>query len=479
VPELPETLAEHRGVGYVVAPAGFGKTYLIAAAVGRANRTQLVLTHTYAGVNALRRKMHELRVADRFFQLDTIASWALRLSLSFGKTSRWDVQRPEDAQWPELYRACSRLLDCGFARRLIRASYAGLYVDEYQDCSIAQHEIVLKLARDIPCRVLGDPLQGIFDFDGQAPIDWERDVGRRFECLGELDTPHRWQRAGRPQIGFWLHDIRQRLLRGGAIDLTQDRPDGVTLTHVHNVDDLFRIQSNTCRYFACAARESAIAIHKGSQEYKAKCHALSRNLSGRFSSIEEIEGKELFSFVKKISGARSNSERLKITVEFASKCMTAVEVNLPAATRRGEAADIRANTRNPVVAPAANAYLVAANSANMSAILSALKGIDDIQIVRADLFNRAMGVLQKHILHPQLTLAEAAERYHGEFRHKGRPVGRRKLIGTTLLVKGLEFDHGIVLDAASLSKKELYVALTRGAKSLTIVSSQPILNPAN
>jgi len=87
-------------------------------------------------------------------------------------------------------------------------------------------------------------------------------------------------------------------------------------------------------------------------------------------------------------------------------------------------------------------------------------------------------VLGKHALHPELSLADAAEKYHGEFRHKGRPVGRRRLIGTTLLVKGLEFDHAIVLDAASLSKKELYVALTRGARSLTVISTNPVLNPA-
>jgi len=90
-----------------------------------------------------------------------------------------------------------------------------------------------------------------------------------------------------------------------------------------------------------------------------------------------------------------------------------------------------------------------------------------------------MGVLRKHAIDPQITLAEAAEKYHAEFRYRGRPVGRRKLIGTTLLVKSLEFDHAIVLDAKSLSRKELYVAFTRGAKSLTIISSSPVLNPAD
>ena len=112
----------------------------------------------------------------------------------------------------------------------------------------------------------------------------------------------------------------------------------------------------------------------------------------------------------------------------------------------------------------------------MVGFLTSLKGLSDVQIIRADLFNRMTGVLHKHILHPELTLREAAERYHSEFRYKGRPVGRR-LIGTTLLVKGLEFDHAIVLDAGSLARKELYVALTRGARSLTIISSTATLNP--
>jgi hypothetical protein len=120
-----------------------------------------------------------------------------------------------------------------------------------------------------------------------------------------------------------------------------------------------------------------------------------------------------------------------------------------------------------------------ASSSNIAAFLTALKDIPDVRVARVDLFNRAIGVLRKHGVHPQLTLAEAAEKYQTEFRHRGRHVGRRKLIGTTLLVKGLEFDHAIVLDAGSLSRKELYVALTRGAKSLTIISSVPVLNPVD
>ncbi len=477
--ELSAVLADHQGAGYVVAPAGFGKTYLIAEATARSTGRQLILTHTYAGVNALRRKMRALCVSDRLFRIDTIASWSLRICLSYSQTSGWRNKRPADnEQWIAVYEACARLLDQAFVRGLVRASYDGLYVDEYQDCSATQHCVVLKLARDLPSRILGDPLQGIFDFDGQNPVDWTRDVEGGFERLGVLDTPHRWMQAGANDLGIWLRNVRTNLEQGQPIDLNMNRPAAVTFRQT-NADPqaLVQSQGNACRYFQCDPTDTVIAIHKGSQEYKAKCHKLSRNLGGRFSSIEEVEGKDLFSFIRKLERARSDSARLKEAVEFAKRCMTAVEQNLPAGTVRGDHVNIRANTSNPEAARKANAYLAAPGSAAMSGFLMALKETQGIAVVRADLFYRALGVLEKHVLHPDLSLADAAEKYHGEFRYKGRPIGRRKLIGTTLLVKGLEFDHAIVLDAASLSKKELYVALTRGARSLTIISTNSVLNP--
>ena len=479
--ELSAVLAAHDGSGFVVAPAGYGKTHLIAEATARSAGRQLILTHTYAGVNALRRKMRVLGVSDTFYRIDTIASWALRLSLSYSATSSWEIERPtNNEQWSALYDACTHLLDHEFIRRIVRSSYGGVYVDEYQDCSIAQHGIVLKLARDLPSRVLGDPLQGIFDFDGQHPVDWARDVETNFVRLGVLEIPHRWIRAGTDDLGTWLNDIRQCLEQGQLIDLNGDRPNTVRFIHPDaDPQALFRTQGNVCRHFNHDRAHTVIAIHKGSQDYKAKCHTLSRNLSGKFSSIEEVEGKDLFSFIQKIGRARTDAARLGEVVAFAKRCMTAVVHNLPARTVRGEHVDIRANTRNPEVTRRANAYLAEPTSAAIASFLLAVKETVGVEVIRADLFNRALAVLNKHVIHPELSFTEAAEKYHGEFRYRGRPVGRRWLIGTTLLVKGLEFDHAIVLDAASLSKKELYVALTRGARSLTIISTNPVLNPAN
>jgi hypothetical protein len=474
----PNEVAAFDGAGFVVAPAGFGKTHLIASSTALSAGRQLILTHTYAGVNSLYRKMQTLGVNPKQYRIDTIASWSLRLCLAYRETSGWASERPADNEWGALYRSCAVMLDHAFVRRIVRASYSGMFVDEYQDCSIDQHEIVLRLSRDLPCRVMGDPLQGIFDFDGQNPVDWARDVQGNFEPLGRLEVPHRWLRAEAPELGEWLRAARERLEQGRPLDLNANRPASVHLVRNAALPALLHIgQATACRNVRAAAGQTIVAIHKGDGEHKTKCHALSRNLGGLYSSIEEVEGKSVFSFINEITGAARPRTRLKKVIGFAERCMTGVRVAVPAGTQRGEQVAIRANTRNPEIARLANAYLEDGHSSSLRALLKEIRRTPNVDLIRADLFNRVLGVLQTQILNPQMTLRDAGDQYQREFRHKGRPVGHRRLIGTTLLVKGLEYDHAIVLEATSLSRKDLYVALTRGARSLTIVTSNTVVNP--
>ena len=49
-------------------------------------------------------------------------------------------------------------------------------------------------------------------------------------------------------------------------------------------------------------------------------------------------------------------------------------------------------------------------------------------------------------------------------------VERASLPG--LLVKGLEYDHAVILDADAPDAKDLYVDMVRGSKSLAIVGAQ-------
>ena len=467
--ELAIKLNDCTTKGYVIAPAGYGKTHLIALAVRASSGRQLILTHTFAGVNSIKAKMAALGVAASKYQVDTIASWALRLCLAYPKTSGWKVENPTSKQWNKLYECCSGLLGKNFIRQAVAATYVGVYVDEYQDCSDLQHTLVCALAEFLPSRILGDPMQAIFDFDEGNPVDWGMSVYPSFTCLGQLEIPWRWEKAGNPKLGAWLKAARKKIEQGQKIDLHGERPPSVVRVHTDPEYLSSKQYSSLCNLLN--HDESVIALHGGDQQSKNKTHLLARSMSGRFSSIEEVEGKNLHSFVKKFVAAKTVQAGFLLAVEFAKKCFTGVADALTAGTRRGEVANLRKGTKYPLVLKAANDYLNEPTSSHLKAFFLALKTNPETSAYRRDLLYRFLNVLKMHVDGVGETLAEAANTYQREMRHTGRPISHKKLIGTTLLVKGLEYDHAVILDADALNAKDLYVAMTRGSKSLTIIGT--------
>lgn len=470
--ELAYKLNDFTTKGYVLAPAGYGKTHLIAMAVKAATKRQLILTHTFAGVNSIKAKMTALGVPSSKYQIDTIASWSLRLCLAYPKTSGWKVEHPTSKQWNKLYECCSVLLGKQFVRRVVSATYAGVYVDEYQDCSDLQHGLVCAFAEFLPCRILGDPMQAIFDFggDGGRPVDWTISVYPTFTCLGQLETPWRWKTNGDPSLGAWLKKARETLEQGQKIDLSNGLP--ACVRRVQTTPEFLASKQYSTLMGFLGHQESVIALHGGDQQSKNKTHLLARTTGGKFSSIEEVEGKDLHSFIKKLVAAKTTQQGFLLALDFSKKCFTGVGDILTAGTKRGEVAKQSKGTKYPLVLQAANAYLNSPTSAHLRAFFLALKDNPETSAYRRDLLYRFLNVLKIHIDVGGTTLTDAANLYQRDMRHTGRPISHRKLIGTTLLVKGLEYDHAVILDADTLDAKDLYVAMTRGAKTLTIVGDQ-------
>jgi hypothetical protein len=460
-------LANFPSKGYVIAPAGYGKTHLISRAVKESKHRQLILTHTYAGVNSIKKKMAENEVSSKKYQIDTIASWALRVCLAYPMTSGWSIENPDRKEWNDLYSACQNILSKKFLRKILLSSYAGVYVDEYQDCSKIQHALICKLAEILPCRILGDPLQAIFDFD--EPVDWKSDIYPHFESLGTLDTPWRWKKNGSDELGDWLKEVRNLLSDGKSLDLSGVTPKGVSTLPV-DLDNFKDRNRLNVFYRFLEDDDTVIAMHGGAPELKNKTHKLAQSLAGKFSSIEEIEGRDLISFIKKMESESISSKRFLLAIEFAKKCFTGLPSALPESIKQGKPAKPTPRTKNLVLLMIANKCIADPSSGLLKEFFLELKRCSGIQIYRRDLLNRFVNVLKIHIDGRAPTLLEAAYLYQSEFRHSGRPLRHPKLIGTTLLVKGLEFDHAVILDAASLSAKELYVAMTRGTKSLTILT---------
>jgi hypothetical protein len=52
-----------------------------------------------------------------------------------------------------------------------------------------------------------------------------------------------------------------------------------------------------------------------------------------------------------------------------------------------------------------------------------------------------------------------------------------RAVGNTLLLKGLEADVSVILDATELDARHLYVAMTRGSKRLVVCAKSAVLAP--
>ena len=69
---------------------------------------------------------------------------------------------------------------------------------------------------------------------------------------------------------------------------------------------------------------------------------------------------------------------------------------------------------------------------------------------------------------------DTAIRAREQNRILGRPLPKRA-VASTLLLKGLEADTSVILNASDLDARDLYVAMTRGSKRLVVCSDKPVL----
>jgi DNA helicase-2/ATP-dependent DNA helicase PcrA len=122
-----------------------------------------------------------------------------------------------------------------------------------------------------------------------------------------------------------------------------------------------------------------------------------------------------------------------------------------------------------------------AKSESLIPVISALKAISEnanAKIFRKELFYEMLRAIKEFDRGDYDSLRDAVWQIRNITRRTGRKTSHHS-VGTTLLVKGLEFDHSIILDADGMDRKNLYVAMTRGAKTLTILSKQPVLDPSS
>ncbi len=462
MPTDAATLAAARRA-YVIAPAGFGKTHLIADAVASApDKRQLILTHTHAGVNALRRHLAARGLSDRRAHVETISGFALRYAISYPKTCELNTTHPAGVQWRHVQSGAARFLGTRAGRAVIADSYGGLYVDEYQDCTEAQHGLVRALAEVLPTRLLGDPMQGIFAFGDDRLVDLD-EFDDDFEQLDDLTVPWRWSQTN-PQLGEWLYDARTRLITGRDPDFASG-PVSVRSAGNTQQGACTPEQITACKAFAGV--DKVVAIRR--LPYAA--HETARNLRGLFTSMEEMDCQDLLATARALDAARSEATKTLQLLSFAGKCMTKVSTHLSTARKaieQGRSPIVRGGRATAAVQAVA-AAAADATPANLLAALRQMPQLPDVVLYRAELYQEMCSTLHLMQRNEAATFSDAAWMARDRTRRRGRAAAPR-VVSRTLLVKGLEFEHAVVLDFAELaSAKEKYVALTRPRRTLTVL----------
>jgi len=467
-----DLLAINRGT--VTAPAGCGKTHLIAQALTRhsGGKPILVLTHTNAGVVALRGRLDRAGVPAKAYRLSTIDGWAMRLISTFPARSAHNADLLQltnpGTDYPNIRVAAAKLLKAGHVNDILSASYARLIVDEYQDCSIRQHAVVAYAAEVLPTCVLGDPMQAIFGFGTDNLANWEDQVCTYFPLAGELTTPWRWINADAEPLGRWLLDARGKLLRSEPIDL-RTAPDGVTWVQLDGTEDHQR------RLRAARVRppndQGCVLIIGDSRSPDGQRQFASQTPGA--ITVEAVDLRDLVSFAGAFDLAAPDAlERLAGFAQSVMRNVGAADLvrrvqSLQRGTARKQPTDVEATALSFVRAPSHRAAVDVLVEIGKDAGVSAHRPA----VLRA-----CINALQLCGGTEGTSFHEAAIRMREQNRLVGRPLPKRA-VGSTLLLKGLEAEVAVILDAGALDRRNLYVAMTRGSKALLVCAPNPVLSP--
>lgn len=456
----------------IVAPAGCGKTQLIINILRRNQpKPYLVLTHTTAGVSALKKRLNSEHIPSKNYSVATIDGWLIRIAYSFrGSCHVRSTMEDPKLFYPEIRQAVLKYLNSGSLNNILKASYSRLLVDEYQDCDITQHALIKALATVLPTTIFGDPMQCIFDFGRRnAMPEWKMCIGQDFPLLGELSTPWRWKNAETPRLGQWILNVREELMRGRPVDLLSC-PEYVAwhrLTGLQQVDlaNQRSIQHSILNKYP---NDSMLVIGSSVDE-------LSRHKYAQGTSrIEVVEKVQLDSVMLAASmfDQLAGFQLIKSLLDVAASMITNIEV--PHTLRRVTSILSKRNKTVPFPHEQALCKLaIEGNRRNLLTVLELLPLKSGTRIYRKTAYEALKDTVTHSISQPSQTIAEAASVIRERIRHNGDKRIPRRAIGSTLLLKGLETDHCLILDAQGkgMNAKNFYVALSRGAKSITIFSA--------
>lgn len=450
----------------IILPAGFGKTEYIVDYVCKQRLSTLILTHTNAGVFALRKRFSS-RGVDSGYRISTIAAWCESWVRSYPSLTRYDsfadlIESEPDAYFKNLYKAMSLLAEKTWFMKTIRASYGSLVVDEYQDCTQTQHALFLRLSELLPLVVLGDPLQGVFYWiKDDAIVDWRE---LHFPIKDYKSRPWRWINAGCPELGEYISEIRSALmpvLDGHNVQVALDGScESVSVVSPDRINRMQRWEGYGTVVYITSVQNVQYAFSR-------------RHV--RFQANEPVDNSTAGAIC--LSFDRNVGSKLALaTLDFASLCFTGISQELKSYRTHLEKGsfDFRRIKKHPDVGISLKRLEDDSSCACITRVLAAIKNDASFRLHRGILFkevNRALRMAEAD----GLTAVDSLERIRTQHGSYEECSPYRFLSSRTVLSKGLEYDTAIVDATGIKDARDFYVAISRCKQHLIIVSDTDTL----
>lgn len=443
--------------GLIIAPAGHGKTEDIVNQLidYKDIKKVLILTHTNVGVQELKERVRRKNVDLKIMNISTIASFSLKYIKMFPKLSGYDSTK--EIFENQIYEQMVKLLKNSHIKEIIKNSYSQIFVDEYQDCSIQQHQMIKKICEIINYKLYGDPLQSIYDFN-ETPIDMYQILNENFELIGKLEYPWRWYDKN-VKLGNWILETRNKLERNDAISL-ENIPHSVAFIKTQDIDNTLR----TIGFKYLEKNISNIILTKF--PYQTKKYV--KFFGGKYKMQEEVECKDLKKFVQLIDNLNRNDLLVELFKVLKSSYTGISQFKNIIDKVNVHSYDFSRLKNNTELSKIILEFIDGPEFSidKISSIIKIVENSPGIKLCRFEL----MDVMKKILFHIQIangknavdTLQQITSiRINKQFKY---------LISRVLLVKGLQFKNVILVEPEEMTKQEFYVAISRATDSLTIIT---------
>lgn len=452
----------------IVAPAGYGKTHSLAQCIKHVQDEALILTHTHAGVAAIKDKLKSQFIAPEKYHVETISSFSQKYTNSYYLGGDLPEQDASNEYHSFMLEKSRKICATSIIQDVLNNSYERIFVDEYQDCTQEQHALLQELSKSLPIHIFGDPMQGIFGFRGQQLVDFDSDLDEYSESPS-LSIPYRWNNAGRNGLGQDLHNMRTALEQGEDLDL--NNYENVEVLQALEAEQ-YRPRTNYQRTINNSRTlDSLLVIHPDPTRKQQRV-----NFSKRFKGInpvESIDDKDFYRIAKLCDNADLTNKILalrNISYELFDKTGLDSWFNENGLKNKREAAD------KEVSAFVSTNIEAITSKYDMAHAIDLIKNMPLVNCTRIEIYKSILSSISI-AKEDGISIYEAMKKQRNIVRRQGRKIYGRH-IGTTLLTKGLEFDTVLILDAHKIKcPKNLYVALTRCCSRLIVITENIQLHP--